>query len=195
MNPADLPLWLTEDATWPILWGIFAIGLSGFIWFLTQRVTPLIVSLVCGLLLIGVVVVESQIITDREYLVNAVYEMADAVRNNDAKGVASFVSDDLPDLQQQIYQQKELFAVHSCNVIGFRETELLPDEKSATEANIAFSVFGSGTYTSRGWDHTGALAVNLKFKKINGQWSIYEFAYAPSNAPDKLNTYKSKSAN
>ncbi len=194
MNPANLPLWLTEDVTWPVLWGILVIAIFGVTWFITQRMTPLLIALACGLLLIGAVVIESQVVTDREFLVNSVYQMADAVRKNDADGVASFISDELPVLKDRIHREKKLFHVDSCSVIGFRNVELLPDDRSATAANVAFSVFGSGTYTSRSLPYTGALAVSLKFKKIKGEWSISEFAYAPSNAPDKLRTYSSKSS-
>ena len=189
MNTASLPLWLTEDVTWPVLWGLLAVGIFCFTWFLSQRIAPLVVAFICLLLVVGAIIVEMQVVTDREYLVNAVYTMADSVRNNDADGVAAFISDELPDLKATIHREKEKFQVDSCSIIGFRNTDLFPNEKQATEANIGFSVFGSGSFRSRNASYTGPLSVDLKFKKINGQWSIVEFSYSPTNAPNKVRTY------
>jgi hypothetical protein len=190
MEAANLPLWLTEDITWPVLWGILAIGIFAMAWFITQKITPLIFSLVCLLLLIGAVVLEYQVVTDREYLENAVYSMADAVRNNDAEGVAAFVSDELPDLKSTIHREKERFHVNGCSIIGFRESTLRPNDVNATEATIGFSVFGSGSFVSRNLDYSGPLAVDLDFRKIKGQWSIVKFSYYPTNAPNKVRSYQ-----
>ena len=190
MNAANLPLWLTEDVTWPVMWGILAIGIFGFAWFMTQKITPLILSLTCLLLLIGAIVIEHQVETDREYLVNAVYKMADAVRNNDADGVAAFVSDEMPNLKNAIYRDKQRFLVNTCTVMGFRNTDLIPNEKSPTDANVGFSVFGSGSFSSQHLDYTGAIAVDLKFKKLKDKWSITGFSYYPTNAPNRVHTYQ-----
>ena len=106
------------------------------------------------------------------------------------KGVAAFISDELPDLKNTIRQEKEKFNVTSCSIIGFRKKELLPDEKNPTEANVGFSVYGAGSYISRNLNYTGALAVDLKFKKVSGEWSIVEFSYRPTNSPNISKTYK-----
>ena len=184
MSATNLPLWLTEDVTWPILWGVLAIGVFGFIWYVTQKTPPLILALVSLLVVVGSLVIELQVETDREKLTNAVYKMADAVRNNDADGVAAFVSDTLPELKRRIHSEKEKFTVTSCSVNGFRKKELLPNEFAATEANIGFSVYGSGAHKAQGFDYSGLLAVDLKFKKINGKWSIVKFSYYPTIAPN-----------
>lgn len=190
MSPTQLPLWLTEDVTWVVLWGVLAIGIFGFIWFVTHKIQPLILALISLLVVIGAMVVEHQVETDREYVIHAVYKMASAVRNNDADGVAAFVSDTLPALKNRIHNEKEKFSVNSCNIIGFRQKEMLPNEFAANEANIGFSVFGSGFHTTSGLEHTGAVAVDLKFKKIDGQWSIVAFSYYPTNAPDKTFSFQ-----
>ena len=86
MSANDLPLWLTEDITWVLLWGILAIGIAGFVWFVSRKTLPLVIAILLTSLVIGAVVVDVQIESDREYLERAVFEMADSVRNNDAEG-------------------------------------------------------------------------------------------------------------
>ncbi len=186
-----IPLWIAEDVTWAMLWGLLTIGILTVAWFGTQQFRYLIAAGGIGALLIVLLIVEASIVTDKEYLVNAVYEMADHVRNNNADGIVQFVREDNKFFAERIRRNMEEYDFRSCNLIGFSETTVEPEGSNPRTANIGFSVWASGAPAGRlDLLQTAGVAVTLEFQKNDGRWTIEAYGYRPSNSPHRIEMYR-----
>ncbi len=188
MSVGDLPLWLTEDMTWPLLWGLLLIGIFGFVWFVTQKFRFLAIALAMVCLLIAVAVVEMKYVTDREYLVESVYEMTEHVRNNNPDGILQFVRDDNTEFAERIRSRMSQYRVEGCQLIGFREVTVDPTDTPRRKAVVAFSVLGSGSmvgYSDK--IQQVPVAVELEFEQIAGKWSIEAYGYRAANSTAEIN--------
>ncbi len=180
IETSSLPLWITEDITWPILWGILLVAILGFSWFFTRHASCLI-ALAITLTAMGTLIfVEQRTITDREYLVNAVHEMTKAVRANDVEGIIKFVHADNQQLKNRIHGEVHNLRVESCNLIGFNRKDLSLGNPSPN-AQIGFAVWGTGT---KGGSHpfSANVVVELDFEKKGGRWGMIGYRYRPSNS-------------
>lgn len=187
LSPSRLPLWITEDITWSILWGLLAIAILTVIWIGTRQYRFLTLAGVVAALLTLLLIVEATIITDKEYLINAVYEMADHVRNNNADGIVQFVRDDNKVFAERIRRNMAQYDFRSCNLIGFSETTVEPEGSNPRTAKIGFSVWASGAPAGRlDLFQSAGVAVNLEFEKNDGHWTIEAYGYRPSNSPHPI---------
>ncbi len=184
----ELPLWLIEDVTWPVLWGLLAIGVLGTTWFVTRRFAFLVAALICVGLLVLAVVIEKRVVTDKEQLVHTIYVLAGHVQNNNAAGILQHVDDKNVALQSRIRQNMARYDFSTCNVVGFSKVQLNPPDTAPRMADVAFSVWATGSETGRIEGLiSSSVAVRLEFKKIDGQWVINRYGYvAPANAQRKI---------
>ena len=169
------------------MWGVLLLGITSFAWFVTRQNKLLLATLAIASLMILLVYVEHQLITDKEYLWNAVYLMAECVEENDAEGVIRFVRPDNEVFKDRIRRNMKQYEFKACTVIGFSKTELAPNENSPQTADIGFAVWATGTIAGRPetFQHVN-VAVRLEFKKSNGNWYIEAYGYRPSNSPGEI---------
>lgn len=185
VESTSLPLWIAEDITWVFLWGFLLAGIFGFSWFVSKNNLLLISTLVTLALIVLAIFIEQRVITDREYLQNAVRTMAKSVRNNDADGIVQFIHVDNQKMIDQVRNELSRYRVSTCSLFGFNRKELLPNEKQPSSAHIGFAVFGSGQLTRYSGDTFSAnVVVELDFEKKNGVWGIVNYRYRPSNSPN-----------
>lgn len=183
----NLPLWLTEDVTWPLLWGLLSLGAVGFVWFVTKQNRYLLGVLAIGGLLIGALVIEQRLVTDKEYLVSAITTMAEAVRQNDVDTIVQFVRDDNEVFKNRIRQSMKKYKFSHCNLVGFNRTDVDTADKEPREALIGFAVWATGSIVSRPDTFNSAnVRVNLEFRKTGDRWTIEGYGYQPSNDTRKM---------
>lgn len=177
----NLPLWVTEDITWPVLWGLLAIGILGVIWFVTKQNRYLLGFLAVGALLITLAVVEHRLVTDKEYIVSAIVKMAEAVRQNDADGIVQFVRDDNEVFKNRIQQNMKRYKFSQCSLVKINRTDVDTAEQDPRKAVIGFAVWASGALRSRpDMFNTANVRVNLEFQKTGDRWTIEAYGYQPS---------------
>ena len=184
---ANLPLWLTEDITWPVLWGFLVLGILGFIWFVTRQNRFLFATVGVLSLLIGLFVIEQRFVTDKEYLVHAINQMAVAVKSNDAEGIVQFVREDNEKMRNRIFRNLERYNFIACDLIGFNRTYVDPAGKSPRKALMGFSVWGSGALKGHPETfHSVPVVVNIEFEKRGDKWTIEDYGYKPANVPGEI---------
>ena len=180
---SNLPLWIIEDCTWPVMWGLFTVAVLGFIWFLSQRLFFLLAAIVVAGLIVATVLLEMKVVTDKEYVVNAVYQMADAVRNNDPEGIVRFVDVENQVFQNRVRQEMGQYDFRGCQVNGFSLVEVDEADAEPRIARVAFSVWASGTLRGRLETFESAMvAVELEFVKKRGRWFVQAYGYRPANS-------------
>ena len=183
----DWPLWITEDVTWPVMWGLLLAGILAFVWYITRQSAFFIGAAVTIGLVVFALVVEQKVTTEKEYLTDAIYTMANFVRNNDADGIVQFVRPENQMLIDQIVGTSNQYHFSGCRVIGFSETNIDDKSKSPQMAYIGFAVYASGSFAGRiESTQVGNVAVRLKFKKTNGKWYLEDYGYRPSNVLNEI---------
>lgn len=187
VTETNLPLWITEDITWPLMWGLLLLAIAGFSWFATKDFRMLFATLVIALLMILLVVVEQTITTDREYLIEAVYAMAVSVENNNADGVTQFVRPDNESFKNRIRRNMSQYDFRNCTVIGFSKSDLRPGPTENTIADIGFAVWATGSISGRPETfQTVNVRIQLEFKKTRGNWYIEAYGYQPANTTNDI---------
>lgn len=183
----NLPLWLTEDITWPILWGLLALGLFFLFWFVTKQNRHLLGVLAVGGFLVTAVIVEQRFVTDKEFLVNAIVTMSDAVRENDAEAIVQFVRDDNEVFKNRIRNNMSKYKFSHCRLIGFNQTDVDQSDSQPQTAEMGFAVWATGAFANRPDSfHSANVKVKLDFQKSNGRWTIEGYGYQPSNDTGKI---------
>lgn len=186
MSESNLPLWITEDITWPVLWLMLLLGALIVTWLVSGQFRFFGGALAIAGLLAALIVIEMNVETDREYLVNTVYEMAGHVENNNVDGILKFVRPENTGLVNRIRANMKRYDFDGCRLIGFNNSQMRVDTEQGT-ALIPFSVLGSGSPASMpGQPMQGAVAVNLEFSKTNGRWTIEGYGYKPSNSTQQI---------
>lgn len=184
---SNLPLWIIEDCTWPVMWGLLLIALMGFTWFLSRQSLFLVAALAVAGMLIAVVGLEMRVVTDKEYVVDAVYTMAEAVRANDPEGIVQFIDPENTIFEQRVRQEMNRYDFRSCQVNGFSRIDVDEPGHNPRLARVSFSVWATGTIKGRLDTFQSAIvAVELEFAKNNGRWTVQAYGYKPSNVPGNI---------
>jgi len=184
----SLPLWIVEDCTWPVLWGVLLISLFGFAWLFSRQILALIAAVAVVGLVALTVYLELTVVTDKEYVVEAVYKMAAAVRNNDPQGIVQFVDVENKVFAHRIKQEMDRYDFRNCQVSGFSSIEVGDAGTEPRLARVQFSVWVMANYKDRLDSLQSAMVtVELEFAKKNGSWVVQAYGYKPSNVPGKIN--------
>ena len=131
---------------------------------------------------------ELNVVTDKEYVVDAVYQMAEAVRTNDPDGIVQFVADENQVFANRVRREMGLYDFRSCQINGFSVVELGDEDAVPRLARVGFSVWATGNYRGRiDTLNSAIVAVELEFAKIDGNWKIQAYGYRPGNAPGNIN--------
>ena len=170
------------------MWGLLLVAVLGTFWFLSRQILLLVASLVVAALVVAAVCLELNVVTDKEYVVDAVYQMAEAVRTNDPDGIVQFVADENQVFANRVRREMGLYDFRSCQINGFSVVELGDEDAVPRLARVGFSVWATGNYRGRiDTLNSAIVAVELEFAKIDGNWKIQAYGYRPGNAPGNIN--------
>ena len=186
---STLPLWITEDITWPFLWGLLATGGLAFLWFFTRQLLFMIATLVVATLLVLIVAVELTVVTDKEYILDSINQMAEYVRRNEPEGIVQFVHPENEKFRGYVNQTMARYDFRSCNINGFSGIDIDPESTSPRMADVRFSVWATGNLAGRlDTLDQGIVAVELEFRNVDGRWYVENCGYRPGNS---LGEYRS----
>lgn len=173
--------WLTENPLQPVLWGILLSGIAGAFWFMLRKRALLLLAFLIFMLTIGCVITERLIVTDKEQITEAIFDMADAVKINNADGVIKYVNPTNPGLAQRIRDNMAKYRFTSCYVIGFNEQTFT--EEPADSAMFEFIVWANVEEAVPGGVRGESnVRVTLEFEKSDGQWYVKGYDYAQANS-------------
>lgn len=173
--------WFTENSTFPMITGIIlAIILLGLAFSAREKVMVYL-ALVIGVLTAGTVICERMIVTDREEVMQCVYDLASAVQANDKKGVVAFVSKTRPDTIDRVNAEMPKYDFDSCQIVGTNYFEPGADGRDTAEICFVVSVkvrVDGATETQ--WGHRKII---LHFEKQpDGKWRVIDYSHeAPSS--------------
>ena len=184
---SNLPLWIVEDCTWPLMWGVLFLALFVFIWLLSRKLLALVAAFVIGGLIIATVFLEMSVVTDKEHVVDAVHAMAESVTNNDPEGIVQFIDPENERFEARVRQEMKRYDFRGCHVNGFSLVEVGEPDSSPRLAHVQFSVWASGSLKSRLDTFQSAIvAVKLEFAKKNDRWYVQGYGYRPGNSLGKI---------
>ena len=184
---SSLPLWIVEDCTWPMMWGVLLLALFVFIWFLSRQFLALVAAFAVGGLLIATIFLEMSVVTDKEQVIDAVYTMAEAVTNNDPEGIVQFIDPENESFQQRVRLEMKRYEFRSCHVNGISRVEVDGPNSEPRLAKVDFAVWASASYKGRLETLQSVIvAVQLEFVKKNDRWYVQAYGYRPGNALGKI---------
>jgi hypothetical protein len=129
-------------------------------------------------LLIGWVVIERLVVTDREYLDQAIYFMSDCVQRNDVDGLLEYVSVNSKQTYRRVEKEFPDYQFRSCNIVRRNDLQI-DDTKAPPTARIDFTVFVDLDATIRyGYNGPAQRNVVLEFEKeSDGVWRVVNFEH------------------
>lgn len=160
--------WFTESAFFPscigILLTIVFIGLA----FSSGEMIMMKIGLGIALLTALLITTEILIVTDREQVENSLYDMADAMRENDFDRVFRYLdSDELVDRAKANLRNAKC---HSCNITAINEVVV----KDGT-ATADFAAFAKASNQSFPTPMPIQQRIKLFFTKRGEKWKITDF--------------------
>lgn len=169
--------WFTENPTTPVLLGLLAIfALLAFAYMLKMR-KLVYVAIGVAILTIAVVVIESQIVTDRETIEATVHDLALAVEDNDIPGVTKYAS---TSIKARIEREMPRYEFEVCNILNLEPIEI--NETAPVSSIVRFQCVARGTFLREQFQGLVRRKVELKFRKENDRWVIVNYRhYDPSN--------------
>jgi len=161
--------WFTESALFPSCIGILLT--IAFIGLAMSSGEMLMMKIGLGIAVLTALLITTEIliVTDREQVENSLYDMADAMRENDFEHVFEYLDTD--ELVARAKANLRDATCHSCNITAINEV-VVGDDGTATADFAAFAkasntAFPSPTPIQR--------RIKLFFKKRADQWKIIDF--------------------
>jgi hypothetical protein len=162
--------------------GVLATAFFVMLWImLGKRMVLLLAALIAIAATVALVLIERRIVTDREYLTGAIYDMADSVRNNYSAGVTRYVHPDRRDIAHSIDANMNLYRVRQCTILGFNEVSISPSASpSASPTAVAdFVVWAEASEVQDGVEYAGNVRIRLYFEKRGEHWFLTNYGYQP----------------
>lgn len=169
--------WFTENSLVPLVAGVLlSIAFCGLAFSFRDRIMLYIAIAIAALTSITVLT-ESLIVTDREAIIDIVYELADCVRANDMHGVIGYVSEKQEHTIRRIRSEMPKVHFDSCRVLGVANFTTSESDHPKTSV-IDFSVWAEGR---RGRDGRGTVRrrVQLTFEQdADGNWWVINYSHS-----------------
>ena len=168
--------WFTENSTFPMITGaMIVVALLGLAFFAREKIM-LYAALVVAALVAGTVVCEKIIVTDREEIVDCVYELANAVQSNDKAAVVAFVSRNRQDTIDRVNAEMPRYDFDSCRINGTNYFKPGPDGLGTAE--ICFVVSVKVRLNPNPDPVWAQRKIILHFEKqLDGKWRIIDYSH------------------
>ena len=168
--------WFTEDPTWPIMLGVFAIGVFGFLAYATSKKLFAILTVIALFATIGVVVAERYIVTDKEQLRYTLFDLASFVANNRHDDILRHIDPDVP-AYERAKNELPNYDFKSCSISGINYISI--GESHPPRAKIDFVVFCDVDSVQGFPGGMGNRQVTLTFAKdlASDMWKIVDYSH------------------
>lgn len=182
----QLPDFIAETPFHAIMVGLLAIFVFGTIWLLSKRTLFLVLAIVALLGIVGAVLLERWVVTDREQISAEVDAMAAAVAANSPTSLLLHISDRVPSVKDAARGHFNRWEIESCNLTS-RETPVIDWSQSPPQAEVRFVVFARASQKQGGDGLGGAdlVGVNLQMQKeADGRWRVIGYSlFNPRGGP------------
>ena len=175
--------WFTEDPTTPVMLGVLAVFALGAVAFMLKKRMLVYIAVAIAIITIAVVVIESQIVTDKERIQAIVYDLSLAVENNDINGVTQFAGSNI---KARIEKEMPRYEFEVCNIMNLEPVEI--NETAPVSSIVKFQCIARGTFLREQFEGMVRRQVELKFKKEGDVWKVVNYRhYDPSNSSPGFN--------
>ena len=165
---------LAENAIAIWMGGAVLLTLAGVVYWQLRTgkalLAVLAVVLIAGLLL----VVEHLIETPREAVERTLYELADAVEDNDVAAALSFVAVGASQIRSDVETAMPLVRIDKANIIGTPETTVDMAQQPAT-ASVSCKGFVHGTLKRNGMVGGEFAEMVITFVQVGDRWLVQDY--------------------
>ncbi|MEM7455040.1 MAG: hypothetical protein AAF456_11880 [Planctomycetota bacterium] len=168
--------WLTEDPTWPIMLGVFAVGVLGFLAYATSKKLFAILAIAAAFLTIGIVVTERYIVTDKEQIRFTLFDLASFVANNRHDDILRHIDPDMPSYERAKAEMPN-YDFKTCSISGINYISV--EESHPPRATVDFVVFCEVDSIQGYPGGIGNRQVTLTFEKdlTTETWQIVDYSH------------------
>jgi NTP pyrophosphatase (non-canonical NTP hydrolase) len=168
--------WFTEEAIFPLITGGILSLVFIILAYTSREKNMLFVGLIIAALAGGVFVCEQLIVTEKEEITAVVYELAEAVRNNDTAGVVKHISPTRADTIARAEGEMPRYLFDICRLAGITKYE--DDATNPKAKKITFTVNFRVALLPDRTPIPGQRAVVLTFERnAGGQWKITDYSH------------------
>lgn len=181
------PDFIAETPFHSIMIGLIATFAFGLLWITSKR------SIFAGLaacslfLMVGAIVVERVIVTDKEKVSEMLDQLADAVRTNNEAELLSKISDRAPEVEESARSHLNHWEIDYCS-ITWKEDAAIDASASPPETNVRFSAFIRAHENGEGGLEGGdVVGVKLRLQKeADGEWRVVDYSLYNPRSGDVL---------
>ncbi len=170
--------YFSENSFLTILVGISVIGLSATFAVILKRPRLYYLGFSALIIMIGLVIFERAVKTDREVIEDSIFRMADCIRRNDVDGLLEFVSKEHESNYRRIKREMPDYRFQTCQISG-RNSPVIDDTTDPKTAKIDFLVFVNVDATLRyGYVGNALRGVTLTYQKeSDGVWRVIDYEH------------------
>lgn len=180
MNPAYASQWpdfIAESPFHSIMLGLLGMIAFSVIWLMTRRMLFGFLTLVCLLGIIVAVVVERNLVTDREQISQTIDQLATAVRNNNGAELLQSISDQSPHVEQAARNELARFTIEYCSVT-WKDDPKIDWTAKPPQATVRFTAF-IRAHQKEADQISGADIVGVELvmnKEQDGLWRVVDYS-------------------
>jgi hypothetical protein len=181
----QLPDFIAETPFHAIMLGLLAIFVFGTVWLLSKRTAFLVLAVVSLLAMIGAIMLERWVVTDREQISVEVDAMAAAVAANSPTSLLLHISDRYPSIKDAARGHFNRWQIEFCNLTS-REVPAIDWSRSPPQAEVRFVVFARARQKQGdGLGGADIVGVTLQMEKEpDGRWRVISYSlFNPRGGP------------
>lgn len=168
--------WFTESSFVPAMTGVALIFVFSFFAYVSNERSLLYIAAAILLMTIGIVTIESLIVTDKEELQEAVYQLAFQVQKNNLETVVAAFDPLDQKLISRVRSEMPRYDFDTCRLIDFTSFESTGDDPDTAEIEFAIAV----RLRQGGMPEilSGQRRVRLSYQKdAAGNWKIKDYQH------------------
>jgi hypothetical protein len=168
--------WFTENSTLPMIsGGILVLILLGMAFSAREKVLVYL-ALAIAALTAATVICERMIVTDNEKVMEAIYEIADAVEDNDRAKVVTYISKTRQDTIDRVNAEMPRYDFSSCRILGTNYFE--PADGPPKTIEVSFTVSFQVRLNNDPQSIPGHRKIILTFEQqADGQWRLITYSH------------------
>lgn len=181
----QLPDFIAETPFHAIMLGLLAIFVFGTIWLLSKRTLFLVLAIVALLGMVGAILLERWVVTDREQICTEVDAMAAAVAANSPTSLLLHISDRFPSIKDAARGHFNRWEIEFCNLTS-RAPPVIDWSQSPPRAEVSFVVFARARQKQGdGLGGADLVGVTLQMQKeTDGRWRVISYSlFNPRGGP------------
>jgi hypothetical protein len=174
--------WLYEQPLVIVVIGMALLLALGAAWTATGRKELLAAIVVALLLMVGGLVIERVVVTDREAIRETLLQIARDVQSNNIRSVTRHVYSGAPELKKKVEAELPNYRFTECRVTRIHTTDVNA-RVVPRSAIVEFNVIASGSFREAGIEISDTSIprwVRLHMmREKDGRWAVQSYEHAP----------------